>query len=277
MGEKHQVFLIARIVPDGKPSEARYCCIAALHHQWTYGCLALKAVARFIALVKQKDNLEIIHDEIRSVNELYGSLEPQQKLPRVLCPYLQFLACVAWCVHFSAEPYEAMYAPDSIILPASMASFDGGKSYTVSAELEDEEEDTDEGRQGNSIEAQVQSALRPRESLPLISTDVLEDVWPSDYRTVQKRGRAHSSVTPADVDADVAALDIDKTLSEPFGVVRMKEYLLAQDRIEDNLIYLFTKIIELETKNGQIVTSLSIVSSMNKSARFYYRIRTSRS
>ncbi|CAA7259652.1 unnamed protein product [Cyclocybe aegerita] len=263
MGQRHQVFLIARIVPDGKPSKARYRCIAALHHQWTYGCLALKAVTRFMALVKQRDNSEIIQDEIRSANELYGSLEPQQKLPRVLCPYLQFLACVAWCVNFSGEPYEAMYAPDSIILPASMASFDGDNNDGITiidltilespsyCYVKFSRPKSINARQ--YIQAQVQSALRPLESLPLISTDVLEEVWPSDYRTVQKRGRVPSSVMPAGVDADLAAFDIDKILSEPFDIVRLKKYLLAQDRIEDNLLHLFNKIIELETKNDQVV------------------------
>ena len=50
---RHQVFLIARIKPHGKPlSETRYRCVGAFHHRWCYGHLELMAGTRYITLIK---------------------------------------------------------------------------------------------------------------------------------------------------------------------------------------------------------------------------------
>ncbi|KAK0190980.1 hypothetical protein F5146DRAFT_1121358 [Armillaria mellea] len=64
MGQRHQVSAIAKVIPKGY-TRAYYRCIAAWHHQWCYGTLPLKATRRFLTLLKQKNNAEIVLDEIR--------------------------------------------------------------------------------------------------------------------------------------------------------------------------------------------------------------------
>ena len=73
MGQRHQVFLIARLVPHGSTDgKAYYRCVAARHHQWCYGTLPLAATYRFVTLLKNPNNVEIIRDELRRAQNAYG-------------------------------------------------------------------------------------------------------------------------------------------------------------------------------------------------------------
>ncbi|TFK61422.1 hypothetical protein BDN72DRAFT_460751 [Pluteus cervinus] len=55
MGQQYQAYIIAKVTPYGS-NKPNYRCIGALHHQWCYGDLALKAALRFMNLVRQKGN-----------------------------------------------------------------------------------------------------------------------------------------------------------------------------------------------------------------------------
>ncbi|KAK7440634.1 hypothetical protein VKT23_016982 [Stygiomarasmius scandens] len=76
MGQRHQVFLIARLVPHGSTDgKAYYRCVVARHHQWCYGTLPLAATYRFVTLLKNPNNAEIIRDELRPWDTDLGHLE----------------------------------------------------------------------------------------------------------------------------------------------------------------------------------------------------------
>jgi len=120
MGQRHQVFLIARVNSKAHgetPAETRYRCIAALHHQWCYGRLPLKAARRFLTLAKQTDNAQIIREELQNFDNTTSS-----KIP---CPYSLFLLTSAWTVNLT--PGEE-YNSSAFILSAEMGSSDGGLS-----------------------------------------------------------------------------------------------------------------------------------------------------
>ena len=83
MGQRHQAFAVARVVPHGE-TKPYYRCIAVIHHQWCYGRLPLRAARRCLTLIKQKDNAEIIREEIRLMKENMGDVNVNpgyQKFP----------------------------------------------------------------------------------------------------------------------------------------------------------------------------------------------------
>lgn len=128
MGQRHQVFLIARVTPHGKPlGETRYRCIAAFHHQWCYGRLPLRAATRFITLIKQKENAEIIREEINDIHGLYGEFGTLPELPEVPCPFAHFLMHSAWTSDLN-DPME-FYESRGCVLPAGMGTRHGGTEF----------------------------------------------------------------------------------------------------------------------------------------------------
>jgi hypothetical protein len=129
MGQRHQAFVIARVIPHGE-TRAYYRCISALHHQWCYGRLPLLATRRFLALVKQKDNAEIIREEIRSLHGKYGRWKHSPKMPGVPSYYIGFLLASAWNLDFDERENGAYVSGGSLnnaLLSANMGSSEGGE------------------------------------------------------------------------------------------------------------------------------------------------------
>jgi hypothetical protein len=128
MGQRHQAFVIARVIRHGE-TQRKYRCIAALHHQWCYGRLPLLATRRFLTLVKQKDNAEIIRSEIQSIDGKYGPGSKQPKIPKVPCPYTTLLLATSWTTNL--EDSEGLYTSGTTFkndtLPAGMLSGGGGQ------------------------------------------------------------------------------------------------------------------------------------------------------
>ena len=119
MGQRHQVFLIARVnskAHEKTPAKiCHYRCIAAFHHQWCYGRLPLKAARRFLTLAKQKDNAQIIREELRNFDNATSLHVP--------CPYSLFLLATAWTVDLTPG---SEYNSTGIIESAQMGSGEGG-------------------------------------------------------------------------------------------------------------------------------------------------------
>jgi len=150
MGRRHQVFLIARLVPFNPSSpftpqsdnRAYYRCIGAHHNQCSHGHFVLAATRRFLTLLQNPCNAEIVRDELRRVQGVYprniGYLEaywrrerridalmrrrfdpesepeepeeekegqgrpPGPKIPMMPCPYTLFLLAQAWDMDLSS-------------------------------------------------------------------------------------------------------------------------------------------------------------------------------
>jgi hypothetical protein len=134
MGQRHQVFLIARVVPHGSTTgQAYYRCIAAHHHQWCYGSLPLRATRRFLTLIQNENNAQIIRDEIRRVQSVYGRHGQKPAMPLMPCPYTLLLLIQAWNVDLSdlEQPYTSGAGLDSGVLSPDMGSFDGGEYSSI--------------------------------------------------------------------------------------------------------------------------------------------------
>ncbi|KAJ3546633.1 hypothetical protein NMY22_g1976 [Coprinellus aureogranulatus] len=101
MGQRNQLFLVARVCPNpGKRKEHR--CVAAFHHQWCYGKLPLRCVSRFRDLARVKANADLIQ---RDLDRYHLGVERSSEIP---CPYISFLASTAFSMDIErryGEPY----------------------------------------------------------------------------------------------------------------------------------------------------------------------------
>ncbi|KAJ7179891.1 hypothetical protein C8R43DRAFT_379092 [Mycena crocata] len=215
MGQRHQVFILARVLAHGEPVP-RYRCIGALHHQWCYGRLPLKAAKRFTSLMKQKDNAEIIREELRLIQGKYGPAETEPLLPEVPCPYTAFLLASAWCVDLDPELHYASGGSfKNSLLDAKMGSTHGDnddgitviditepttpsycfvflnrrvprtaeqyvrKYYSVPTGEEAKQDDS------KAVEDDIQKTIDALADVPLMTPDVLAEAWPSEYECSQ--------------------------------------------------------------------------------------------
>ncbi|KAJ2926097.1 hypothetical protein H1R20_g10998, partial [Candolleomyces eurysporus] len=116
MGQRHQIFVVARVsVAPGKPRQ--YRCIAALHHQWCYGKLPLYAINSFKRLARVPENAALIEEELATYHER------KKFLPGRPCPYTSYLTESAFSVDLVRE--SGPYSSGVLILDADMGSRDG--------------------------------------------------------------------------------------------------------------------------------------------------------
>ncbi|KAJ7667919.1 hypothetical protein DFH06DRAFT_1183916 [Mycena polygramma] len=219
MGQRHQVFVVARVAARGT-SDPRYRCVGAYHHQWCYGRLPLKAARRFITLIKQKDNAELVREELRSIQGKYGLGETEPRMPSVPCPYTTFLLASAWCVDLEAPVYGSGVSFQNSVLDAKMGSTEGDNNDGITVVdvtdpthpsycfvsifgLESESSvpsrvplsaeqycrsyypipnDEQKKREGaTEVEADVQEKIDSLRAEPLMKLDVLVEAWPGEY------------------------------------------------------------------------------------------------
>ena len=110
MGQRHQAFLIARVHASRiDPTQLKYRCVAAIHHQWCYAKLPLRAAHLFERLANQKDNAALLLDDLKQYAERNDSN------PAHPCPYAEWLLFNAFSSRSSA-----------VLLEANMGSLAGG-------------------------------------------------------------------------------------------------------------------------------------------------------
>ena len=132
MGQRHQVFAIARV--PNRDKKFRYRCVAAYQHQWCYGYKPLQATKRFMTLLKQPDNGDIVRAELFRfwpVPHIMASPEDNPYKEEVPCPYIAALLAMSWDVELTAEaPYLTGIEFRETVLEANKASCDGGVFYS---------------------------------------------------------------------------------------------------------------------------------------------------
>ncbi|TFK72818.1 hypothetical protein BDN72DRAFT_957001 [Pluteus cervinus] len=131
MGQRHQAYIIARVIPYGN-FKTQHRCVSALHHQWCYGSLPLKAALRFMKLIKQKEHARVILEEIKALNGKYGShLEKTPLIPSVPCPFTSLLMKLAWSLNLDSANPEDMYLSRALDLDAFMKISEGDNNDGV--------------------------------------------------------------------------------------------------------------------------------------------------
>ena len=123
MGPRHKIFVVARVVPHNSTDKrAVYRCVAALYMgssveslrvcrviypnllllTSSYGRHSLKALRRFLTLIKHPVNAKVIRQELQVIQGKYGAYgKKKPTIPEVPCPYITFLLASAW--HVSLE------------------------------------------------------------------------------------------------------------------------------------------------------------------------------
>ncbi|KAG7449251.1 uncharacterized protein BT62DRAFT_929226 [Guyanagaster necrorhizus] len=212
MGQRHQVFAIAKLIPKGD-TKAYYRCIAAWHHQWCYGTLPLKAARRFLTLLQQKDNAEIVLDEICRVQNKFGRWRKKPELPNLPCSYISFLMGSAWNADMDdpADPYFHRGTFLGSILDADMGSTRGDNNDGITVidvsnplkpaycfvsvnGLESAEEVPDMEplsaeqyvrayypKEDGPKDASVQNVIDALADESLITLQMLAEAWPGEY------------------------------------------------------------------------------------------------
>lgn len=131
MGQRHQIYVIARVRCKGETTSHRRC-IAAYHHQWCYGRTALRSLSRFLRIASQPDNALMIRRDIASVQGNWGEVlaDAPRDYDYVPCPFVAYLLHLAWTVNFSDSPvYVAEFSSFSNnVLNAKMQTSQGGMS-----------------------------------------------------------------------------------------------------------------------------------------------------
>ncbi|KAK7030258.1 hypothetical protein VNI00_014275 [Paramarasmius palmivorus] len=224
MGQRHQAFLIARLTlsTEGEQTKPRYRCIAALHHQWCYGRLPLSATRRFLNLLKNPDNAEIIRDELRRAHGKYGR---QGETPPIIrdsaFPYTQFLFVQAFNMDID-NPFGA-YASgvglEGSLLNPNVGCFehmndDGITIIDVTDPLDPAycfsmhngrildakryaRRYFEEGEEDEKVENDLQCHLASLEDERLLSANVLNEVWPI-FHGGEKEHEEYTSTTPGE-------------------------------------------------------------------------------
>lgn len=118
MGQRHQLFIIARVRKATDQPKA-YRCVAAFHHQWCYGKLPLRCVNRFKHLARVKENAALIQ---RDLDRYHEGVQLSSDTP---CPYISFLGGSAFSTDIMKE--DGIYFDGVCYEPASMGSTYGGK------------------------------------------------------------------------------------------------------------------------------------------------------
>lgn len=127
MERRPQAFLIARVKPYDSDG-AKYRCVAAYYHDWCYDALPVVAARRFLDVVRQPENKEIIQEELRSLDGKYGRHQQGPAIPAVPCPFTARLLGDSWDCDLSEESsYVSGTSFGSAILHAEIGSWDRGK------------------------------------------------------------------------------------------------------------------------------------------------------
>ncbi|KAI0043324.1 hypothetical protein FA95DRAFT_1563448 [Auriscalpium vulgare] len=125
---RHQAFVVARVRPHGDATlPPKYRCIAAFHHQWCYGSLPLRAALRFLALLAEKDNAQLVAAEVAALHGLYGRWGEAPEMVKVPAPIVAFLLATSWSLELESKesPYASGVSFDNGVLDAEMGTYDG--------------------------------------------------------------------------------------------------------------------------------------------------------
>jgi hypothetical protein len=79
--------------------------------------------------MKQKENAEIIREEMNNIHGLYGTFESPPEIPAVPCPFTHFLMSSAWTSDLN-DPKE-IYESEISSFPAGMGTTHEGTEFTL--------------------------------------------------------------------------------------------------------------------------------------------------
>ncbi|KAF4574859.1 hypothetical protein EYR36_006210 [Pleurotus pulmonarius] len=227
MGERHQIWLIAKVVPrDSTDNRAYYRSLGGFHNQSCYGRLPPRAVRRFIDLAKQKDNAEIIQIELDSVQKKYSRDADEEEMPAAPCPYTLHLLGLSCCVDLDSTPTHVSGPTyDGYVVPATMrGSFDYGPDDGISViDVTDpmnpaychilshrplsageyigryygslrQGATQEEQAMYTELKAHIETIIASLDDVGLVTTEMLAEAWPGEYASHNKASETSDEV-----------------------------------------------------------------------------------
>lgn len=134
MGRRHQCFAIARVVPYGYPdSQPKFRCVAAYHNQYCQDAQPLEAIRRFVTLLQQTENAEVVQAEVKNIQRKYGRRLREPAIPRYPCPFTLSILGIAYSIKGTPSDEDegsslGINTVSSNILEADIGAWDCGKS-----------------------------------------------------------------------------------------------------------------------------------------------------
>ncbi|KAG9219118.1 hypothetical protein CCMSSC00406_0001528 [Pleurotus cornucopiae] len=298
MGQRHQIWLIAKVVPrDSTDDKAYYRSLGGFHNQWCYGRLPSRAVRRFVDLTKQKDNAEIIQIELDEMQNKYSRNANVKQMPSCPCPYTQFLLGLACCVDLDdfIPTYVSGHSYDGCLLPATTrGSFDRGPDDGISViDVTDPMDPAychvlsdrplpaegyirsyyaypaDDSEEGDSeLEKDIAALIASLDDVKLITTEMLAEAWPREYARAGGGSKTDEVADPSDqpalADDNIGNFDeLEKLVWIPEKAKLIKAALREIDPFPDAAIPLLRRVYEVESqtnKNELDLTGLPLSS-----------------
>ncbi|KIJ29744.1 hypothetical protein M422DRAFT_214865 [Sphaerobolus stellatus SS14] len=289
MGQRHQAFLIARVIPHGG-AHAKYRCIAALQHQCCHGTLPLETASRFLKLVKQPQNAFILREEIRSLNGEFGH-EPS--ITDIPAPYGLFLLQSAFYTAFNDPKQDYSYKKS--LLSANRDSTQGHNDGITVLDVTDIEHPrycfmnthsnisgitlsasdyvrrcSDSGQESTQFNQRVEESIKLLSKEPLVTYGMLAEAWPHEYealdsgREVESNGQnininepslLELSLKPVLISAiDSMHVDFLEHLMSPRNIAIMKKIIGEDTSLQEKAYPLFSKIVQVELKRNPQTT-----------------------
>ncbi|THU99699.1 hypothetical protein K435DRAFT_658482, partial [Dendrothele bispora CBS 962.96] len=243
----HQVSIIARLIPHGSTTgKPYYRCIAAYRHQCLFEIPPL-AAPRFLTLIKNEDNAEIIRDELRRAQYKYGHRRKRPLMPTMPCPYTLHLLVQAWNMDLGSaeDAYVSDVSNDSTLDP-NLGRFDKDNNEGIS--IIDVTDPSDPGycfvyRPGGEpmdmkgyiaeyfgmsdmqklaesgktepttrIAVSAVKAVSDLEGMRVLTSDALAEAWPDVYNIGDPSPEPHSTES-AELQKQIVPSLVDLTLS----------------------------------------------------------------
>jgi len=190
----------------------------------------------FIALLKQKENAEVVKAEIQSIQGKYGRWTQEPKLPKHPCPFTASLLGTAWCADKGEEdpegqPYISGIAFTWSALPADIGLWDCDNDDGISiiditepespayCFIQSEQRRRPLDAQGYmsdyghvpTNDRRLERSLQALASIPLVTQDMLDEAWPE-----QDRNEADTNPADAGVVTIIAGTDEPQVMADTF-------------------------------------------------------------
>ncbi|KAG6823073.1 hypothetical protein H0H92_011490, partial [Tricholoma furcatifolium] len=266
MGQRHQAFLIAKIVPRGETT-AKYRCVVANHHEWCFGMMPLRATRRFLTLLKKPEHAQIIREELRALDGKYGRWRQEPPVPAIAAPFSWFLLTTSFNVNFNPSDNDPIPSNAHLNLNANMGSAEGGDNNGIT--VIDITEPTNPAYcfvNGAHFELEelVLHAIAALKDERMATLQMLSEAWPAEYKVNQgDLDKQEPNSEPVDFAKPVASLsdlmlgpavdraievestdDIEQLLWLPDKAHHVLSILKARENLPDSALSLLTKAVD---------------------------------
>ncbi|THG98610.1 hypothetical protein EW026_g3611 [Hermanssonia centrifuga] len=183
--------------------------------------------------VMQKDNAEIIREELHSLSGKHGTFGNEPAIPDTPCPFLASVLGMSWDIDLDSG-YSSGGTITNSLLPAGMCSWDGDNNdgisiidvtdlenpaycfateaepltateylsgyYSIPGELNNGNIDVDEDNvepRSDENDKKVRAAIGILDGVRLIDLSALHEAWPTEYRPVNTESTAPAEPSDA--------------------------------------------------------------------------------